>query len=104
MKNKSIQDPELEALLSKRYEGKLFAHIWLHTYQGSTYWVNKDYYTVKEGKVCFIEKDGQLRHSDDTMLQLSTQCKLVGKYDPTKNYQRKHKEFTYAEIKKLFKI
>lgn len=98
----NLLDSQTELLLKKKYEGKLFVHIYLLHYS-KTFVVNKDYYTVKDGLVYILEK-GKLTPSKDTLFDLSLDCIMVGKYNPNKTYKRKIKEYSYSEFKKLHKI
>jgi len=99
----AINDKEVNDYLAKKYEGKLFVDISLLKIMGSSYSINKDFYTVKEGKVCMVN-DGKEYFTGDTLLNISTDCKQIGIYDPNKIYKRIIKDYTYAEFKKLHRL
>jgi hypothetical protein len=92
----------IEEYLAKEYEGKLFVNIFLLPCFGS-YTVRKDYYTVLNGLV-YSTHEGELHASGDTMLSLQTDCKKIGKYNPDKKYKTTTRNYSYSEIKKLFKL
>lgn len=103
MSDTRITSPEVEAYLAKKYEGKLFVNICLINILGNSYCINKDYYTVKNGKVCMVN-DGKEYFTGDTLLNISTDCKQIGIYHPEKIYKRVMKDYTYSEFKKLHKL
>jgi hypothetical protein len=98
-----IIDPEVEAMLAKKFEGKLFVDICLLKVFGNSFTINKDFYTVKDGKACMVN-DGKEYFTGDTMLNIATDCKRIGIYDPKKVYKRVMREYTYAEFTKLHKL
>lgn len=98
-----IKESEIERVLSKELEGNVFEYVSI-TNSGDTFFCAKDYYTVKDGEVYFIAKDGVLQPSGDTMLSLKSECRKVGKYDPKKQYRATRITMTQAEIKKALKL
>ena len=95
--------PEVEEMLSKKFEGKLFVDISLCKIFGKSYSIIKDFYTVINGKVCCVN-DGHQHFTDDTLLNVSKDCKQIGIYDPTKVYKRIIKDYNYSQFKKLHKL
>lgn len=98
-----IKDAEIEKALSKELEGKVFEHVWV-TNSGDTFFCAKDYYTVKDGKVFYIGKDGQLTPSKDTLLSIKSECRSVGSYKPDKQYKGKRITMKQTELKKALKL
>jgi hypothetical protein len=98
-----ITDIEIEVALSKELEGKVFEHVWV-TNSENTFFCAKDYYTVKGGQVYFIAKDGALQGSGDSLLTLKTSSKVIGNYNPNKEYKGKRTSMTQSEIKKALKL
>lgn len=94
---------DVDKYLAKKFEGKLFVDVSLMKIFGNSFSINKDYYTVKDGKVCMVN-DGKEYFTGDTLLNLSTDCKQIGIYHPNKIYKRVIKTYTYSEFKKLHKI
>lgn len=94
----------VEEYLAEKYEGRLFAHVWVRPNIGAReFWCMKDYYTVKNGKVCLIEGD-KLTESGDPLNNLSVHCRRIGMYEPGKTYERKSETLSYSELqKRLFK-
>jgi hypothetical protein len=102
-----IYDQKIEDSLKKELEGKLFVDINVSTFQGNTYFVSKDWYTVLNGKVVLLSNgvDGSApAETGDTLLSLITDCKRIGVYNKDKKYKRILKKYTYSEIKKLLKV
>ena len=69
---------------------------------GDTYSFHKDYYTVVSGKV-YLLREGLKESTGDSLLDLKTSSKEVGKYNPRKKYKSIVKDFTYKEINKFLK-
>ncbi len=63
----------------------------------------KDFYTVKEGKVLMVN-DGLEQATGDTLIDLVSQCKRIGIYNPNKKYKRLIKDYSYSELNKLHKF
>lgn len=105
--NKIKLDPATERSLAAKHEGGLFAHVWLIKI-GNQISVTKDLYTVQNGQVLIIErnKEGkqQLTPSGDTVLDIETQCKRVGKFNPNKSYRRKIRDYEFKEFIKIHKL
>lgn len=99
-----MRDKEVEQNLAKKYEGKLFVHLWVSCSFGNKFYVHKDYYTVVNGVVHAIENDGRLFPSGDKCFSLYQDCNQIGKYDPKKKYKRVFKTYSYSEFKKLHKL
>jgi len=85
---------------SGELEGGLFAEISLR-YCGRDYVARRDLYTVKDGEVYTINKDGSLFATGDSLWNLKRDCHKIGKFNPEANNQFKIKTFSYSEIKKL---
>jgi hypothetical protein len=98
-----IKDTEIEKALSRELEGKVFEHVWV-TNSGDTFFCAKDYYTVKSGQVYFIAKDGELQLSGDTLLSLKSESRVIGKYNPVKQYIGKRISMRQLEIKKVLNL
>ena len=91
---------EIEKMLAEKYEGKVFAQVYM-IHMGGTYWVNRDYYFVRDGKVWLIEKDGATCDSKDTLFQLQLDCVIIGKYNPKNKYKSTSREYSYKQVKRL---
>ena len=98
-----ITDTEVETVLAKELEGKVFEHVWV-TNSGETFFCAKDYYTVKGGHVFFIAKNGELQPSGDTLLTLKSESIIVGDYNADKKYSGKRTTMKHTEIKKALKL
>ena len=98
-----IKNAEIEKALSKELEGKVFEYVWV-TNTGDTFFCAKDYYTVKDGEVFFITKDGELQPSDDTLLSIKSECRSVGRYNPDKQYKGTRNSMSQSELKKALKL
>lgn len=98
-----IKDAEIEKALSKELEGKVFEHIWICN-NCDTFFCAKDYYTVKDGIVYFIAKDGKLQPSGDTLLSIKSECRRIGTYNADKKYKGIRHSMTPSEIKKALKL
>lgn len=98
-----LSDRSQEAL-AKELQGGLYACISVSNIFGNTFIAVRDLYTVLDG-VCYQVCGADLVKSEDNLIHIKASCKRIGKYDPHKSYYRKvSKEYTYAEIKKLFKL
>ena len=84
-------------------EGGLFAEISLR-YCGRDYVARKDLYTVKDGLVYIINKDGSLYATGDCLYHVQRDCHKIGKYNPNDKNQSKSSEFSYSLIKKILKL
>jgi len=93
---------EINDHLAIKFEGKVFESIDLKFSFGS-YTASRNYYTVKDGVVCAIEQ-GKLNPSGDSCFQLQLDCKMLGKYNPAKKYERKNVCFEHTDIKKILKL
>lgn len=84
----------------EHFEGKLMLHRWV-TVMGSTqYMFHEDYYTVKDGIVYFIMRDGSLDPSGDNAIELCTN-EHVGQYDPDNlPIQRPLRIFDHEDVEK----
>lgn len=97
-------DAEIEQYLAEQFEGGLFAEISITSIGGGTFIARRDLYTVLDG-VCYEVGSGKLVHTGDTMLNIKKDCHRIGKYDPNKKYKfTVSRSYTYAEMKKLFKL
>ncbi len=97
----------IEKSLESKCEGRLFVYIWMHTLSlsGKKYLIAKEYYTVINGVVYIIEGDGsKLTPSGDSLFEITTECRRVGVYNPSKKYKQVNKVYTYSEFKKLLKL
>lgn len=92
----------IEKHLATEFEGKLFVDIGLLKI-GNTYTISKFYYTVECGR-CYLIEGKMLHPTGDTMLSVKTDCKMVGKYNPNKYYNRSMRDYSYSEFKKLHKL
>jgi len=92
-------DKNTHDFLAKKLNGKAFVYVGMIMI-GKEFSVEKSYYTVKDGIVYSIEKDGELYQSKDTLLSVECECFCIGKYSQAKKYQRVIKSFTYSELKK----
>ena len=54
-----ITDQEIERHLANKFEGRVFVEIHLAKINGNEFRINKDFYTVKKGKVYGSPKVGQ---------------------------------------------
>lgn len=102
MTTTTLRDKEVEDYLAKKFEGKLFVDISMLKF-GKTFSINKDFYTVKNGRVCMVN-DGREDFTGDTLINLTIDCRQIGIYHPEKIYKRIIKDYTYAEFKKLHKL
>lgn len=84
-------------------EGYLFAEISLR-YCGKDYVARKDLYTVKNGLVYSINKDGSLYATGDCLYHIQRDCHKIGKYNPNNKNQFKSSSFNYSQIKNLLKL
>lgn len=98
-----IKDAEIEKHLAKELEGKVFEHVWV-TNSEDTFFCAKDFYTVKDGQVYYIAKDGALQASDDTLLSIKSECRKVGIYNPDKKYKATRNTLKQTELKKALKL
>jgi len=48
---------DIYSKLALDLEGKLFVNFSVSNFMGDTYWVNKDYYTVKNGLVLMVNNN-----------------------------------------------
>lgn len=97
-------DAKIEQYLGEQFEGGLFAEISITSIGGETFLARRDLYTVLDG-VCYEIGNGRLFPSGDTMLNIQSSCHRIGKYDPNKKYKfTVSRSYTYAEMKKLFKL
>lgn len=88
---------------SGELEGGLFAEISIN-YCGRDYVARRDLYTVKDGLVYSINKDGSLYATGDILYHIQRDCHKIGKYNPADKNQFKSSTFSYSEIKKLLKL
>ena len=84
-------------------EGGLFAEISLR-YCGRDFVARKDLYTVKDGLVYNINKDGSLFATGDCLYHVQRDCHKIGKYNPNDKNQFKSSTFSYSQIKKLLSL
>lgn len=84
-------------------EGGLFAEISL-LYCGRDYVARKDLYTVKDGLVYSINKDGSLYATGDCLYHVQRDCHKIGKYNPADKNQFKSSTFSYSQIKQVLKL
>lgn len=84
-------------------EGGLFAEISL-SYCGKEYVARKDLYTVKNGLVYSINKDGKLYYTGDCLYHVQRDCHKIGKYNPANKNQFKSNTFSYSQIKQMLKL
>lgn len=85
---------------SRELEGGLFAEISLH-YCGRDYVARRDLYTVKDGLVYSINKDGSLYPTNDILYHIQRDCHKIGKYNSEAKSQFVSSTFSYSEIKKV---
>jgi len=98
-------DKELSDNLKRsgELEGGLFAEISIN-YCGRDYVARRDLYTVKDGLVYGINKDGSLYATGDVLYHIQRDCHKISKYNITDKNQFKSSTFSYSEIKKLLKL
>lgn len=90
-------------IISGELEGGLFAELSLR-YCGRDYVARRDLYTVKDGLVYNINKDGSLYATGDLLYHIQRDCHKIGKYNPTDKNQFKSSTFSYSEIKQILKL
>ena len=84
---------EVEQFLAKKFEGKVFVDYFVSSNgDGVSKTFHMDYYTVKNGEIFIIERDGSLYATDDTFISLS-QTKELGDYSETEQYEREMYHF-----------
>ena len=88
---------------TKKLEGGLFACITL-SYCGRDFVARKDLYTVQNGIVYAVLKDGTLYETEDILWHVERDCHRIGTYNPNKKYKTTAKTFSYSEIKKILKL
>ncbi len=88
---------------SGELEGGLFVEISLRSIEGKTYTVRKDWYAVENG-IVYDVSNGKKYATGDSLWNVKRICKRVGRYDANKIHKFQVKHYSYAEIKKLFKI
>lgn len=88
--------------LANELEGDLFVEIFLSCFQGQ-FSIHKNHYTIKDGLV-YMVNDGRFDSTQDSVLDVHSRCKKLGKYDSSKKYKRIIKDYTYADLKKLHKL
>lgn len=98
-------EKKLSDILKKsgELEGGLFAEISLR-YCGRDYVARRDLYTVKDGLVYSINKNGILYATSHVLYHIQRDCHKIGKYSPNDKNQFKSSEFSYSDIKKLLKL
>lgn len=97
-------ESDIEKFLAEEFEGGLFAEIAMTNISGKTFFVRRDLYTVLSG-ICYELGSGKPLPTGDTMISIKANCNRIGKYDPNKEYKcTVSKNYSYAEIKKLFKL
>jgi len=89
--------------ISGELEGGLFAEISL-CYCGRDYVARRDLYTVKEGVVYSINKNGSLYATGDLLYHIQRDCHKIGKYNPNDKNQFKSSTFSYSDIKQILKL
>lgn len=99
-----VTEADIERFLAEEFEGGLFAEIAITNIGGKTFIARRDLYTVLNG-LCYEVGDGKLFPTGDSMLNIKASCNRIGKYDPDKKYKfTVSRSYTYAEMKKLFKL
>lgn len=99
-----VMNNDIENFLAQELEGGLYACITVNNVFGNSFIAVRDLYTVLDG-VCYQICGNDLVKSEDNLIHIKASCKRIGKYDRNKSYYRKvSKEYTYAEMKKLFKL
>lgn len=89
---------------SGEMEGKLYAHIWL-LQVGNEFSPVRHLYTIKNGEVYLITKEGELQATGDILYSIHHKGILLGKFDPNKKYHhKKSKWWKYGEIKRALKL
>ena len=87
-----------------KLEGGLFALISL-VYCGRGYVARRDLFTVKDGKVYAVRKDGSLfEYEHFSLYDVERACHKIGAYNPSQQHVLKAESFSYSEIKKLLKL
>jgi hypothetical protein len=101
----SLIEKELSDKLkeSGELEGGLFAEISIN-YCGRDYVARKDLYTVKDGLVYSVCKDGSLYATGDILYHIERDCHRIGKYNPANKNQFKSSTFSYSQIKQVLKL
>ncbi len=101
----NIDMASIEKKLAKQMEGKLFANI--HVSPGISVdhiYCTKTFFTVLDGKVYELHKNGELYKTDDTLMMVGRECRQVGKYEKGKGYERIGKDYTFEELAKRLEL
>jgi hypothetical protein len=93
---------DIEKSLRPQMEGGVYEHVWF-TNMEDTFFCAKDYYTVKNGVVLLIN-DGVEQKSGDTLLDLKSSTRFVGRYSSDKVYKGKRATMKQSQIKKALKL
>ena len=93
-------DREIERHLAQKYEGKVLVSVYM-IHMGGQWSIMRDYYHVKEGKIWLLSQYREPELMDDTFLQLSCDCMVVGKFNPKYKYKSSVRNYNYKQIKRL---
>lgn len=100
--SKGIND--VEDYLKEKHEGDLFAHLYMSSWSSDRITLRRDLYAIVDGVVLEVGF-GKETPSGDTVFDIVKDCKRISKYNPNKKYKRTvSKDFSYSEIKKMFKL
>jgi hypothetical protein len=76
---------KIQAFLKQKLEGGLFAYLSVKIF-GNEVSTQIAYYTVLNGKVYELSKDGTLTNSKEDLLSVESTCFKVGEYEHGKAY------------------
>ena len=96
-----IDEGAIEKHLATELEGGLFVEIFLCSIFGKTWGLQKVYYTVEGGAVYDVS-NGRKDPTGDRLIEISSACRRIGDYDPEVRYEMEIRDFTYAQINRLF--
>jgi len=88
--------------LAKKLEGGLFENITM-TFCGRDYVIRRDFYTVKNGKV-YNCSGGKLTPTEDSFMNVYTECQRIGTYNPNKEYHFKTCAVGGTKLRIMFKL
>jgi hypothetical protein len=93
-------DEKIEKDLKPKLEGGLFVEISMSDIFGDSFHFRKDWYTVIDG-IVYEVGDGRKYSTGDTLFNVYSDCKRVGKYNEKIIHKTLTKTYKYSELKKL---